>query len=319
MLTYRAFCNTDPPVLTELWRSCAGRPGLRKLVSADLFEQLVFAKLYFDYGGLIIARDEGRPVGFAHAGFGPDETADRVSTELGVVCMVMVRPDYDGTEAAVGLLDCCEQYLRRRGSKVLYGGGIQPLNPFYLGLYGGSEVPGVLDSDQLARDLFISHGYREIDRTLVVRRELDDFQAVIDRQQMQIRRRMIVEVTQDPPARNWWEACTMGEFDLTRFDVIPRGGGPAVAQATFRSMEPGGTTGIGRASGLIELNVDRAHRRKGLAVFLLSEAFRQFIRQGIMLVEAQTMQHNAAARALYHKLGFRQVGQGSVFRKDGTG
>jgi len=62
--------------------------------------------------------------------------------------------------------------------------------------------------------------------------------------------------------------------------------------------------------------VDEAHRRKGLSIFLLGEAFRQFIREGIMLVEAQAMQHNAAALGMYHKLGFRQVGQGSVFRKD---
>ena len=33
--------------------------------------------------------------------------------------------------------------------------------------------------------------------------------------------------------------------------------------------------------GLIELYVDEAYRRRGLAVFLLSEAFRQFARQGI--------------------------------------
>ena len=30
---------------------------------------------------------------------------------------------------------------------VLYAGGINPLNSFYLGLYGGSEIPGVLQSD----------------------------------------------------------------------------------------------------------------------------------------------------------------------------
>lgn len=316
MLTYRTFQNTDPPVLAELWRSRVGQTGLLEPVSPDLLEQLVFAKLYFDYDGLIVARDDGRPVGFAHAGFGPNDAADGISTELGVVCLLLVRPDCAVGEVSAGLLERCEQYLRDRGAKVIYGGGIQPLNPFYLGLYGGSELPGVMHSDQVARDLFDSHGYREIDRTLCLRRELDDFQAVIDRQQMQIRRRMIVEVTDDMPTRSWWEACTMGGFDLTQFELIPRGGGPAIARAVFRSMEASGSVGVVRAAGLIELSVDRAHRRKGLSIFLLSEAFRQFIRQGVMLVEAQAMQHNAIALAMYHKLGFQQVGQGSVFRKD---
>ena len=58
---------------------------------------------------------------------------------------------------------------------------------------------------------------------------------------MQVRRQMMVEVTADAPTRTWWEACTVGEFDLTRFELVPRGGGSAVATATFRSMEPSGT------------------------------------------------------------------------------
>jgi len=158
MLTYRPFRNTDPPVLTEIWRSRAGQRGLAQPVSPDLLEQLVFAKLYFDYDGLIVARDDGQPVGFAHAGFGPDEKQDRVCTQLGVTCLVLVRPDCAESEVAAGLLQQCEAYLWRRGAKVLYGGGIQPLNPFYLGLYGGSELPGVLDSDLVARRRYAAEG-----------------------------------------------------------------------------------------------------------------------------------------------------------------
>jgi GNAT superfamily N-acetyltransferase len=193
------------------------------------------------------------------------------------------------------------------------------LNPFYLGLYGGSELPGVLQSDVVAQRLFASHGYREIDRTLVLHRTLSDFQAVTDRSQMQIRRRAIVEVIVDPPTRTWWEACTLGEFDLTRFELVPRGGGAPMATATFRSLDPSGIGGSARATGLIDLNVDPSFRRRGLAMFLLSEAFRQFIRDGVTLVEAQVMQQNVAAQGVYAKLGFREVNQGSVFRKEHDG
>ncbi len=315
MLRYRTFCNTDPPILTALWRSRAGQHGLVGQVSPDLFEQLVFAKPYFDHEGLILAFDDGRPVGFAHAGFGPNDRLDRLSTEQGVICLVLVRPDSAQAEVAAGLLERCEAYLHRRGAKVLYGGGIYPMNPFYLGLYGGSELPGVLDSDALALELFRSHGYQQIDRTLVFHRRLDDFEAKIDRRQMQIRRQMVVEVVEDPPARNWWDACTMGDFDRIRFELIPRNRGSAVGWATFRSMEPAGTTTIGRATGLIDFRVEESLRRRGLAVFLMSEAFRQFIRQGIMLVEAQAMQYNTAALGLYGKLGFEQIDSGRVFRK----
>ena len=121
MLTYRTFRNADPPVLSSLWRSRAGQPGLLQPVSPDLLEQLVFAKLYFDYAGLVLAYDDGQPVGFAHAGFGPNAAANWICTDVGVTCMVLVRPDCAEAEVAAGLLDRCEDYLRRRGATVFYG------------------------------------------------------------------------------------------------------------------------------------------------------------------------------------------------------
>jgi ribosomal protein S18 acetylase RimI-like enzyme len=317
MLTYRTFRNTDPPALASLWRSRAGQPGLVQPVSSDLLEQLVFAKLYFDYGGLVLALDDGRPVGFAHAGFGPQPTAHWIATDIGVTCLVLVRSDCPRAEVVDGLLGRCEDYLRRRGAAVLYGGGAAPLDPFYIGLYGGSELPGVLDSDTTARAAFAARGYQEVERTTILHRDLGGFEAPIDRRQMQVRRQVAIEATPDAPTRTWWEACTLGTFDLTRFDLVPRGGGPVIASATFRSMEPSGTVTLCRAAGLVTLSVDEAYRRRGLALFLLSEAFAQLLRQGIQWVEAQTRSTHAAALELFQKLGLRPTDQGGVWRKDG--
>jgi GNAT superfamily N-acetyltransferase len=319
MLQYRTFCNTDPPVLASIWRSRQGQPGLVPSVSSDVFDQLVLGKPYFDAQGLIIAREDDRPVGFAHAGFGPTEAEDAISTELGVTCMLIVRPDCPEAEVAAGLLERCEDYLHRHGAKVLYGGAIRPLNPFYLGLYGGSELPGVLESDAVAQQAYRVHGYREIDRTCILQRDVATFHPAVSRQHMQLRRNTVVEVIVDPPARSWWEACTLGDFDLTRFQLTARGGGPAMAWAMVRNLQSTGAYGPACAAGLIELEVLPECRRQGLAGFLLAEVFRQLGPQGVALVEAQTMQHNTAGLALYQKLGFQQVDQGVVFRKEGGG
>jgi ribosomal protein S18 acetylase RimI-like enzyme len=153
-------------------------------------------------------------------------------------------------------------------------------------------------------------------RTVVLRRELSGFESQIDRRQMQIRRQMIVEVTVDAPTRSWWEASTVGEFDLTRFDLVPRGGGTVIATATFRSMEAFGAGAVARSAGLVELSVNEAYRRRGMALFLLSEVFRQFLRQGIMHVEVQTEKSNIAALGAFQKLGFQEVAEGGLWRKD---
>lgn len=316
MLTYRSFRNFDPPALAALWRSRAGQAGFVQPVSPDLFEQLVFAKLYFDYDGLLLAHDDGCLVGFAHAGFGPDAANNWISTETGVVCVVVTAPNSDEAAIADGLLDRCEDYFRRRGAKACCGGGLQPLCPFYIGLYGGSELPGVLDSDVTVRNVLAQRGYREIERTVLMSRNLGGFESQVDRQQMQIRRQMQVEVTDDAPTRSRWEAFTVGAFDLTRFDLVVRGRREPVASALFRSMEPSGTAGVGRAVGLIDLCIGESQRRHGLATFLLNEAFRQFLRQGIMHVETQAGENNPAAIGLFQKLGLQETARGGVWRKD---
>ena len=84
LIHYRAFRNQDLPALAEIWRAQAPERALMQPMSADLFESHVLSKPYFDSRGLIVALDDGAPVGFAHAGFGPNSDESGLSTQLGV-------------------------------------------------------------------------------------------------------------------------------------------------------------------------------------------------------------------------------------------
>ncbi len=130
MLRFRTFRNSDPPAVVRLWRSRNGQPGLQQPVSVDLLEQLVFGKLYFDYSGMVLAFEDDRPVGFAHAGFGPNDANSGIATERGVVCLVLLHRDESRAEVATGLLEHCEAYLRARGTQVVFGGELSPIGPF---------------------------------------------------------------------------------------------------------------------------------------------------------------------------------------------
>ena len=81
MIHYRPFSNTDPPLLAELWRSCANRPLVQPLTAAML-EELVLNKPYFDREGLWLAVEDDKPQGFVHAGFGPSEDESTLSTDF---------------------------------------------------------------------------------------------------------------------------------------------------------------------------------------------------------------------------------------------
>jgi ribosomal protein S18 acetylase RimI-like enzyme len=316
LIGYRSFRNSDPPHLAEIWRTRSGLRGYAQPMTATLLDRLVFSKPYFDQAGLMLATDHDRPVGFAHAGFGPVDDESALSTEVGASILAIVAPHAEEAAIAAELIARCEGYLRNQGAKVLYGGGIRPLNAFYVGLYGGSELPGILDSDAQHQGFFRAAGYREIDRTVVLHRELAGFRPIVDRQQMQLRRRIRFEYACDPPLRSWWEACTLGDFTRLRYQLfLPAENQPA-AVATLVDMETFSHTWGARTAGLVDVWVAEAHRRQGMGLALVGEILRQAAEQGFGLIEVQTMQHNTAALAMYQKLGFGQIDSGAVFRKE---
>jgi GNAT superfamily N-acetyltransferase len=284
-------------------------------VSAGLLEQFVFSKPYFDPDGLIVALNDGAPAGFIHSGFGPNDNETELSTEMGTTYLLMLHGDHRDAALSDQLLNASEAYLKRRGATVVYAGGIRPLNAFYLGLYGGSELPGVLASDPVLRETCLRNGYREIDRVIVLERELSSFRPPFSRTQRQLRKETQLRERPVTSSVTWWNSCTTSAFDQLHYSLEPASGGAPLAEVSFWDIEPLSTAWGVPTSGMVDLQVDSARRRQGLATYLLSEAFSQLVSRGVVRVEAQTMRENVAALALYAKLGFQQVDEGIVYRK----
>ena len=314
MIRYRHFRNCDPPGIAEVWRSQPPVHGRMQPLTPQLLEYQIFSRIYFDPAGLIVAIDDERIVGVVHAGFGASDDRRALDHETGVVCQLLVAPHAERDSIARELLAQAENYLRLHGAKLIYGGGISPVNPFYLGLYGGSELPGVLASDSQMLAAF-GDGYQEIDRVIVFERELATFRVPVDRRVMQVRRTYHMEATFDPPAANWWEACTYGQADRTRFVLRPPRDTEVGCTVTFWDMEPLASSWGVHAVGLVELATAETLRRQGLAMFLVGEALRQLHAHGVQRCQVQAMQSNTAALALYKKLGFAEIDRGIVLRK----
>src|SRR5207248_4905484 len=118
---------------------CFTGRGAALLHGPTLLEYFTFSKPYFDPVGLFVAAADGKPVGFAHAGFGADDAGKALRTDAGVTCALAVHPDHRRRGVGTELLRRCEDYLRRGGAKELTAGPLAPLDPFTFGLYGGSE------------------------------------------------------------------------------------------------------------------------------------------------------------------------------------
>jgi len=284
-------------------------------MTAALLEQFVFAKPYFDREGLIVAERDGQCVGFVHAGFGPNEEQSALATDTGTTYMLMLHRDAQDAALADELLARAEAYLRGRGAQLIYGGGIRPLDGFYLGLYGGSELPGVLATHVAMSEAFRRGGYREIDRVIVLERDLADFRLPVTRELRRVRRIVTSGERAGAPAATWWEACSIGAFERLDLYLESIDTRQVLASVSFWDIEPLSTGWGAPTAGMFDLAVEPGMRRQGLATHLLGEAFQRLRTQGIVRVEAQTMQANEPALALYAKLGFQQVDEGLVFRK----
>src|SRR5262249_17461364 len=158
--------NGDPPALAAIWNEVATGRGAAALANAAEFERAVYSKPYFDPAGLMIADHDGVPVAFIHAGFGPNDDGSAIDRSRGVICAIAVRMAYRQRGIGTELLRRAEQYLIESGCGEAVAGPKQPRNPFYFGLYGGSDLCGFLESDPLAERFLTRRGFRFDQSTL---------------------------------------------------------------------------------------------------------------------------------------------------------
>jgi ribosomal protein S18 acetylase RimI-like enzyme len=320
MIAYRCFRNDDPPRLAEIWRTADLGPGAMQPMTVAHLESGVFSKPYFDREGLILAFDGDQAVGFAHAAFGPSADRGTIDTTTGTTLLVVVVPHDREEEISAGLVARCEDYLRRRGARTILGGGSAELTGFYLGLYGGADIPGILDSSAGMQRAFRAAGYETASRIAVLRRPLAGFRPPVNRLQLAIRRATTLRVIDEPARRSWWEAATTTGIALRRYELRgnqagPDGVPPLLGSASFWDMQPLATAWGVPVAGLMNVSIEGPRRRQGLASYLIAEAMHDLAAEGTTLMETQVAEDNAPALSLFGKLGFQPADHGTLFRR----
>jgi ribosomal protein S18 acetylase RimI-like enzyme len=317
VVTYRRFRNDDPPRLVEVWNEAFTGRGAVKLRHSSPLDNYILAKPYFDPAGLIVAEDNRVCVGFAHAGFGPNADEMALSREAGVVCLLGVRPAFRGRGIGSELLRRCETYLTDAGATSLHAGPLRPLNPFYLGLYGGSELPGFLASDVTMEPFFLGHGYRVHQTSLVYQRQLIKPVNVTDGRFAGLRQQYEVVVAPVTGIASWWQECVLGPLELIEFRLEEKPTGRVAARCRVWEMEGFSWRWNLPAVGITEVEVREDVRRRGLAKFLLAQILRYLQDQFFGVAEVHALEDNEPALRLFQGLGFEQVDVGRMYRKEG--
>ena len=232
--------------------------------------------------------------------------------------MLVVDPDADDSMAAA-LLDHAVAALCERGAQVIYAGGQYPLNPFYWGLYGGSEFSGILNGHDRFHRAVQAIGFRACSRS--VRLELDlgrGGEPSFDPKSLLLRRSYRLTVDPDSMLARWWDALAIGPTFTVGFRLIDSRGAVAAHATTWDMAGFERLDGRLRA-GLIDVFVEPDLRRKGLARSLLREVIRHHASRNLHALCVQTNEDNQPALTLYRSFGFAEIGDSILYRLDPPG
>lgn len=322
LIRYRSFRNGDPPALAALWNRSLPAVGVVAPLSAHELDALVMGKLGFDPEGLIVAEDDGRVVAFAHAGFGPAQPegpTHRPDTAMGTVAMLVVEPGRDDPELEHGLFEAAESYLKSRGTKVFYAGGSAPMDPFYAGIYGGSEFAGVLDAHHAFARAARLAGYEPCATSILMEADMRRPEPR-DPRLVMLRRQLELKVVEDALPAGWWRSLAVGYFRPSAYTLADRRDGQAVASASTWEVAAGASPGDGRSrTALVDVQVEPSRRRRGYGRLLVDGVLREARRQQADAVCVQVAATNLPAVGLYRRLGFEAVATSTLYRKPGGG
>lgn len=316
MVEYRSFCNADPPQLVSLWHECGLGRGAASGFSTDAFESLNFSQTYFEPEGLVVACDGSRPVGFAHAGFGPNEDRSALDRECGIVCAVMVHPEYRRQGIGRNLIERAQGYLHKSGAKTIIAGPDGRQAPFYVGVYGGTEPDGFLESDPDAAPFLAAVGYEQTARHAIYQRDLPGQGDPISVRLIGLRRKMEIMIDDQTNQLDWWWLTRFGKLESLSFLLVPKGGGEPVAAATVIGLDLYLQEWEERAIGITDLLVKDADRRKGYGQAIVLEICRRLKGELVTRVEAHTPESDEIVLGLLESSGFTRVDTGIVYRRN---
>jgi GNAT superfamily N-acetyltransferase len=319
VIQYRPFLNTDPTLIVDIWRH---QPPFRcqfSAVTRAILDQHIFSKTYFDRFGLILAvlesDGETKPLGFVHAGFAPNAQLSDLDLTSGILSQLKVVPGEHADVVGQGLLGKAMEYLKQRGASVASVGSKFPRSPFYMGLYGGSRIPGVMQDDEPTVKALTEFGFQTDETVVVMERALTGFRTVIDREQMALRRQFQIKAIADPIETSWWESCTFGMAERDRFNVSRKQDRECSGGVSFWDIQPLASEWGVTCRGMYDLEVAPELRRQGMATFLVGESLRHLMLQGIGRVQVQVRESDAPSLGVFRKLGFEPITQGYLMSK----
>lgn len=138
MVIVEPYEKRDVPAMVRLFNHQCEHERHVAVLTAEIFDQLVEAKPYFDPHGLLVARRGGEVIGWVHAAVtGPTEPWYDTAMRLARVSMLVYKPG--DLAAGRALVSAATQWLREQGHERIHAFHAHGGYPFYRGLFTGGE------------------------------------------------------------------------------------------------------------------------------------------------------------------------------------
>lgn len=290
-------------------------PNVAGPISTSEFEMYVLSRPYFDAAGLLVATDDttNEITGFTHCGFGPAEAATFcrcLDKSMGTIAVVCAGADESLQNA---LIQAGIKFLKSQGAGVIYAGGRYPLNPFYWGLYGGSEFSGVLESEPGLHASLVRNGFAESARSVLFEFNL----AGAEPRHMKntiLKRESRLSILEDDSLGCLWTELAIEPFHPMNIEINGRLGKAKLASAVLWPMLLYGRRECRSRIGLISVDVAPEHRRQGYGRLVVTEAIKCSMELSYDVLCVQTDATNHAAIQLYEGIGFKRTESASLYR-----
>ncbi len=318
MIEYRSFRNFDPPGIWKLW--CEGQMGrgAARPKSIDALEDANYGQPYFDPAGLILAVENDRIVGLVHSGFGATEDRTQLDRSTGVICAVLVHPDYRRRGIGSELVQRAEAYLRGHSVTRLLAGPARGLDPFYFGIYGGCRPSGFLLTDTLAQLFFTKLGYVEAARHAVFERDLRVPRDPTNMRFINIKRLTELEILDKSEAPNWWWYTHLGKTDAVRYRLKMKRTGETIATINAVPLDHYADVWPEQSVGIVDMRVGDAYQGQGYGQALLIEVVKLLRKDRFERAEITAPESNPKAIRVLTGSGFTRVDTGLVYQKSET-
>jgi ribosomal protein S18 acetylase RimI-like enzyme len=196
---------------------------------------------------------------------------------------------------------------------VIYGGGRYPLNPFYWGIYGGSEFSGFLESQPATLQAFQRNGFKESASSVLFEFDLAKSEPR-HLKNIMLKRESRVHILEDENPEENWSALAVEAFHPLVVQILDKAEKAVIARSCLWPMSVyGRREGVSRI-GLIDVIVDDDHRRKGYGRLLITESIKCASGLSYDILCVQTDSTNLAAIKLYEQSGFERTETARLFR-----